>query len=163
MCPQTSGSPYPASAEEAQIEKLYLSMIEGWNQRDAQKLAAAFDDDGMIIGCDGTHHSGAQEIEESIARIFRDHATPPFLIKVKSIRMLTADVAQLEALVGMIPPGKEELDPKLHAFQVMTAVRRTRRWTIKHLQNTPAQLHSQPGALDALSHELLADKLNNFS
>jgi uncharacterized protein (TIGR02246 family) len=163
MCPQSSGSPYPASAEEAQIEKLYLSMIEGWNQRDAQKLAAAFDDDGMIIGFDGTHHSGAQDIEESIARIFRDHATPPFLIKVKSIRMLTADVAQLEAIVGMIPPGKEELDPKLHAFQVMTAVKRMRRWMIKHLQNTPAQLHGQPGALDALSQELLAEKCNDFN
>lgn len=155
MCPQSSGSPYAASTEEAQIEKLYLSMIEGWNQRDSQKMAAAFDDEGLIIGFDGTHHCGAQDIEESIGRIFHDHATPLYLIKVKSIRFLTADVAQLEAIAGMIPPGKKELDPKLNAFQVMTAIRRSRRWVIAHLQNTPAQLQGQPEAVEALSQALL--------
>lgn len=163
MCPQSSGSPYAANTDEAQIEKLYLSMIEGWNHRDSQKMAAAFDDEGIIIGFDGTHHNGAEDIEESVGRIFRDHATPPFLIKVKSIRMLTADVAQLEAIVGMIPPGKEELDPGLHAYQVMTAVRRPRRWMIAHLQNTPAQLHGRPKDVEALSQELLAEKYNNFN
>lgn len=155
MCPQSSGSPYAAAIEEAHVEKLYLNMIEGWNQRDAQKLASAFDDEGIIIGFDGTHHCGAQDIEESIGLIFRDHAPPPFLIKVKSIRLLTKDVAQLEAIVGMIPPGKEELDPQLTAFQVMTAVRRSRRWVIAHLQNTPVQLHGRPEAVNALSQELL--------
>ncbi len=155
MCPQSSGSPYAAQIEETQVEKLYLSMIEAWNQRDSQKVAAAFDDEGIIIGFDGTHHCGAQDIEESISLILRDHEPPTFLIKVKSIRFLTKDVAQLEAIVDMIPPGEKERDSKLNAFQVMTAVRRSRRWMIAHLQNTPAHLHGQPEGLKSLNQELL--------
>ncbi len=151
MCPQSSGSPYAAQIEETQVEKLFLSMIEAWNQRDSQKVAAAFDDEGIIIGLDGTHLCGAQEIEESIGLILRDHAPPTFLIQVKSIRFLTKDVAQLEAIVGMIPPGDEERNSKLEAFQVMTAVRRSRRWMIAHLQNTPVQQHGRPEVLNALS------------
>ncbi|WP_141730983.1 SgcJ/EcaC family oxidoreductase [Oligoflexus tunisiensis] len=157
MCPQYSGSPYAVGTEEAQIEKLYQSMIEGWNQRDAIKLAAAFADDGLIIGFDGTHHHGARDIEESIGTIFRDHPTPPFLFKVKDIRFLTPDVAQLEAIVGMVPPGQKELNPALNAFQMMTAVRRERRWVIACFQNTPAQLHGRPEALDAMTQEILAE------
>jgi uncharacterized protein (TIGR02246 family) len=163
MCPQSSGSPYAAHTETAQIEKLYLRMIEAWNQRDSQKMAAAFDDEGLIIGLDGTHHCGALDIEESIGRVFRDHATPHFLTTVKSIRFLTADVAQLEAVVGMITPGKEELDPKLNAYQVMTAVCRSRRWVIALLQDTRAQLLGRPEGVEALSRGLLSENSNNLN
>lgn len=157
MCPQFSGSPYATGSEESQIQKLYLSVIEGWNQRDSKKMAAGFDADGLIIGFDGTHHAGSKEIEESVGQIFHDHVTPPYLVKVKRIWFLTPDVAQLEAIVGMIPPQKKEIDPKLHAFQVMTAVRRSGRWTIVHFQNTPAQLHGRPAEVEAMTQELLAD------
>ncbi|MDQ3232423.1 MAG: SgcJ/EcaC family oxidoreductase [Pseudobdellovibrionaceae bacterium] len=161
MCPQFSGSPYGASSDEAQIEKLYLSVIEGWNQRDSKKLAAPFEADGLIIGFDGTHHCGARAIEDSVGQIFRDHAPPPFLAKVKSIRFLTPDVAQLEAIVGMIPPQKTEIDPKLNAYQIMTAVRRSKQWMVAHFQNTPAQLHGQPEAIQLMTLEILQNKINN--
>jgi uncharacterized protein (TIGR02246 family) len=155
MCPQFSGSPYAASTEEAQIEKLYRDMIEGWNQRDAQKMVASFDDEAVIIGYDGSHHQGAHAMEEAMSQIFHDHLTPPYLAKVKRIRFLTRDVAQLEAIVGMIPPGKEELDPRLNAWQVITAIRKGRLWRIVHFQNTPAQFHGRPQAVEAMSRELL--------
>lgn len=162
MCPQFSGSPYAACSEETQIEQLYREMIEGWNQRDSKKMAAAFDDDGLIIGFDGTLHRGAKDIEESVGQIFRDHPTPPYLTKIKSVRFLSPDVAQLEAMAGMIPPHKTELDPKLNAFQIMTAVRRSRQWFIAHFQNTPAQLHGRPEAVVAMTQEILAHNPNHI-
>jgi uncharacterized protein (TIGR02246 family) len=161
MCPQYSGSPH-AGSEEAQIVKLYQSMIAAWNQRDATRMATAFADDGLIIGFDGTHHNGARDIEESIGAIFRDHPTPHFLHKVKDVRFLTPDVAQLEAIVGMVPPDEQELNPALNAFQVMTAVRRERRWEIAHFQNTPAQLHGRPEAVKAMTQEILAENPNKI-
>lgn len=154
MCPQFSGSPYAASTDEVQIEKLYRDMMEGWNQRDAQKMVAAFDDEAIIIGYDGSHR-GAREMEETMKQIFHSHKTPPYLAKVKRIRFLTRDVAQLEAIVGMIPPGKEEIDPRLNAWQVMTAVRKGHIWRIVHFQNTPAQLHGRPQTVETMTHELL--------
>jgi uncharacterized protein (TIGR02246 family) len=161
MCPQYSGSPH-AGNEEVRIIKLYQSMIAGWNQRDATRMAAAFADDGLIIGFDGTHHQGARDIEESIGAIFHDHPTPPFLYKVKSVRFLTPDVAQLEAIVGMVPPGGTELNPALNAFQIMTAVRRAQRWEIAHFQNTPAQLHGRPEAVAAMTQEILIENSNKI-
>jgi uncharacterized protein (TIGR02246 family) len=154
MCPQFSGSSY-AGSEEAPIEQLYRDMIEAWNQRDSKKMAAAFDADAFIIGFDGTQHRGAKDFEDSVGQIFLHHVTPPYLSKIKSVRFLTADVAQLEAIVGMIPPQKTELDPKLHALQVMTAVRRSRQWVIVHFQSTPAQFHGRPELAAAMTQEIL--------
>lgn len=154
MCPQTSGSPHLSSSEEAQIQKLYQSVIDGWNHRDSRQMAAGFDPEGFIIGFDGTHHFGQKAIEAEIGRIFADHPTPPFIVKIKRIRFLTQDVAQLEAMVGMIPPEHHDLDPKLHAYQVLTAVRKGGHWTVAHFQNTPAQLHGRPEEVASITREL---------
>lgn len=154
MCPQSSGSPYLANSDEDRIHKLYQSVIDGWNQRDARKMAAGFDQDGLLIGFDGTHHRGPDHIIGSVGQIFKDHLTPPFVTRVKALRLLTADVAILEAIVGMVPHGKTELDPKLNAFQVMTAVRKGSQWHVALFQNTPAQLHGRPEEVDAMTHDL---------
>jgi len=126
-------------------------------------LASAFDADGLMVGFDGTLHRGAKEIEDSMGQIFRQHPTPPYMTKVKSVRFLSQDVAQLEALVGMIPPQKTELDPKLNAFQVMTAVRRAKQWAMAHFQTTPAHSHGRPEAVAAMTQEILANNVNNIN
>ena len=49
----TSAHPY-----DAQIRALYAQFLDGWNRRSGAAVAAAFADDGDIIGYDGTHHHG---------------------------------------------------------------------------------------------------------
>ena len=46
--------------------------------------------------------------------------------------------------------------PDRHAVQLLVATRTGEGWRGTSLQNTPAQLHGRPEALDALTEELRA-------
>jgi hypothetical protein len=58
--------------------------------------------------------------------------------------------------VGMIPPGGEDVMPDRHAIQLLVAMREHDGWRARSLQNTPAELHGRPEALEALTKELRA-------
>lgn len=156
MSPQASGSPIAPGNDEDQVRALYHSMIERWNQRNAQKMAAAFASDGQIIGFDGTQHLGQAEIEQTVGQIFKDHVTPPFVRVIKRLRFLTPEVAHLHAIAGMIPPQKSELEPKLNCLQTMIALKKDGHWKVALFQSTPAQFHGRPEALEAMTLELKA-------
>ena len=62
---------------ETQVRALYQELIDGWNQRNAEKLAEAFVEDGELIGFDGSQLKGRSEILSHLRQIFADHPTPP--------------------------------------------------------------------------------------
>ncbi|MFZ6645534.1 SgcJ/EcaC family oxidoreductase [Undibacterium sp. TJN25] len=138
----------------AQVYALYRRMLEGWNTRDAALMAAQFAPDGISIGFDGSQMSGQDEISSTLQQIFAQHATPPFVHKLKSVRLLTPEVALLCAIAGMAPPGKSELEPSLNAVQTIVAQLCDGQWRISQLQNTPAALHGRPELVQQMTAEL---------
>ncbi len=66
------------------------------------------------------------------------------------------DFALLRANTGLIPPGKDDIDPALNAVQSMVAVRKGGAWKIALFQNTPAAFHERPDAVKKLTEELRA-------
>jgi uncharacterized protein (TIGR02246 family) len=72
------------------------------------------------------------------------------------VRRIGAESALLHAVVGMVPPGGTDVMPNRHAVQLLVAVLETGAWRAASLQNTPAQLHGRPEALEALTDELRA-------
>jgi len=60
----------------------------------------------------------------------------------------------LMAVSGMVPAGKEELDPALNAIQSLIAVRKRDGWKIALFQNTPAAWHGRPEDSKQLTEEL---------
>jgi len=139
----------PASPED-----LYRALLERWNLRDAAGFAAVFEEEGHSIGFDGSEMHGPAEIEATLGRIFRDHQTSAYIAKVREARPLTAEIALLRAVVGMVPPGGSDIDPAVNAVQTMLATRPDGVWRISLLQNTPAQYHGRPEAVEALTAEL---------
>jgi uncharacterized protein (TIGR02246 family) len=117
-------------------------------------MAGAFAEDGESIGFDGSVVSGRTEIWRHLSQIFADHPTAAYVAKVRSVRLLAADVAILRAVSGMVPPGKADLNPAVNAVQTLVATRRDGRWRIALLQNTPAQFHGRPELAQALTDEL---------
>jgi len=149
----------PSASKTSQIERniqaLYERLLEAWNRRDAQGMAAVFAPHGSMVGFDGTSIDGGPlQIEAHLAPIFRDHPTAAYVSKIRWIRLLTDDVALLQAVAGMLPPGKEEINPAVNAVHVMVAVCRNGEWCVGHFQNTPAQFHGRPAALNDLTREL---------
>jgi uncharacterized protein (TIGR02246 family) len=142
------------SADEMEVRTLYQALLEGWNQRHAEAFAAAFAEDGEVIGFDGSQMSGRGEIASTLRQIFADHVTAPYVSKVRSVRLLSPDVALLRAIVGMVPPGQSDLNPALNAHQTLIATKRDGTWHIALFQTTPAQFHGRPELVQHMTQEL---------
>jgi uncharacterized protein (TIGR02246 family) len=143
-----------AYTAEAVVANRYEELIAGWNNRDGDRLATPFAEDGTVIGFDGSEQTGRDAIAAEMRRIFEDHEPAAYVAKVRSIRLLGADVAVLRAVVGMIPPGTSELAPDKNAHQTVIAVKRNGDWRIVLFQNTPAQFHGRPELVEQLTAEL---------
>jgi uncharacterized protein (TIGR02246 family) len=154
MSSQQSRLHLSSTSEDAPIVMLYQQLLLSWNQRDAEAFAALFEKDAISIGFDGSPMYGQVEIETVIRQIFADHVTAAYVGKIRSVRFLTPEVAVLHAVVGMVPPGKSDINPAVNAMQTLVAAKQDDRWCITLLQNTPAQFHSRPELSEALTEEL---------
>ncbi|MEU8927134.1 SgcJ/EcaC family oxidoreductase [Kitasatospora sp. NPDC048545] len=142
------------SGDESAVRGLYRRVLEGWNQRDGAAFAGPFAEDGEVIEFDGTRYRGRSAIAAETGRVFADHPTPEYVAKVRRVRALGADVAQLDGVAGMVADDAEDLDPALNAVQTVIAVNAGSGWRIALLQNTPARFDLQPDRAEALTREL---------
>ena len=138
------------------LEDLHRDILQAWNRRDAAAYADCFADDAVVIGFDGSDMIGRAAIAEQLAAIFADHEVATYVRLVRRTRPLEADSGILHAVVGMIPPGGDDVMPDRHAVQLLVGTRDGDRWRAVSFQNTPAQLHGRPEAVDALTDELRA-------
>src|SRR6266480_5940723 len=113
-----------ASADESEIRELYRQMLDGWNNRSADAFAVPFAEDGESIGFDGSQLVGRTEIVSMIRQIFADHPTAPYVSKVKSVTLLSPEVAVLRAIAGMVPPGQSDINPAVNTLQTLIALKR---------------------------------------
>lgn len=133
---------------------LYQQLLEAWNARDAAAFAGLFSDDGSAIGFDGSPMNGRAEIAATLNGIFGSHQTARYVAKVREIRRLAPEVFLLRSVVGMVPPGKAELNPAVNAVQSLVAVGRGAEMRIALLHNTPAAFHGRPESAAQLTLEL---------
>ncbi|MGE4063479.1 MAG: SgcJ/EcaC family oxidoreductase [Rhodospirillaceae bacterium] len=141
---------------ERGVRALHQTLLEAWNRRDAAGMARCFAPDGMQIGFDGSHTSGAAAIEAHLAPIFTDHPTGRFVSIVRDVRELSPSVGLLRADAGMIPAGKNDINPALNTVQSLVARRIDGAWKVCLFQNTPAAFHGRPEAVETMSAELRA-------
>lgn len=137
-----------------QIQELYHQLLEAWNNRNARAFADLFLQDGESIGFDGSQSIGNDEIFSHINPIFEDHPTAKFVSKVKSVRLLSAEVALLRAIAGMVPPGQSDINPKVNTHHTLVVVKNDDNWRIQLFQNTPAQFHGRPELVEQMTEEL---------
>jgi uncharacterized protein (TIGR02246 family) len=139
---------------EQQVRELYRRLIEAWDKRNARDYTLAFAEDANLVGYVGSEVQGQAKIGSHISEIFSHHQTASYVTLVREVRRITDDVWLLRAEVGMIPPGKEELNPERNAVQVMIAARKGGEWRIALFQNTPAGWDGRKEDSEKLSAEL---------
>jgi uncharacterized protein (TIGR02246 family) len=144
----------PLSADDTEIRALYQQLLDGWNKRSADAMAEPFAEDGELIGFDGSQLERQSEIASHLQQIFNDHQTPAYVGKVRNVRLLSSEVADLRAVAGMVPPGKTDIQPNLNTHHTLIAVKRKGKWHIALYQNTPAQFHGRPELVQELTEEL---------
>ena len=137
-----------------EIEELFGNLLSSWNQQDAKGMASLFSDNGNVIGFDGSQMNGKKKIEEELKKVFDNHKTAAYVWKVKEVRFLNEDIALLRAVAGMVPPGKNDINPQTNAIQSLIAVKQHIGWRIELFQNTPAQFHGRPELVQQMTDEL---------
>jgi uncharacterized protein (TIGR02246 family) len=142
------------TSDETQVRALYDRLIEGWNTRSADAMSEPFAEDGEIIGFDGSQFKMRAKIAAHLRQVFADHPTPPYWVRVKEVRFLSAESALLRAISGMVPPGKSDIEPTLNTHQTLAAVKQNGKWEIALFQNTPAQFHMSPELRQQMTEEL---------
>ncbi|GIE33050.1 hypothetical protein Ait01nite_060950 [Actinoplanes italicus] len=138
---------------ETVVHELYRDLLTAWNDRDAERFAGLFADDGTLVGFDGSQVAGP-EIAKHLAPIFRDHPTAAYVAKVRETRLLGPGAVLIRSIAGMAPPGGTALNPAANAVQSLVAERRLPGWRVVLFQNTPAQYHGRPEAVAAHTAEL---------
>jgi uncharacterized protein (TIGR02246 family) len=136
------------------IRRLYEQILFAWNQQDAAAMAAQFEEDGNLVGFDGSQADSRAAIEDHLRPIFADHPTAAYVAKVREIQMLRRDVGLLRAVVGMIPPGSNDINPAGNTTQTLVAVESADGWRAALFQSTPAAWHGRPQDSAALTEEL---------
>ncbi|MBA2870012.1 uncharacterized protein (TIGR02246 family) [Anoxybacillus calidus] len=142
------------SSVSNEVIALYQQLLDAWNNRSADAMAEQFTEKGELIGFDGSHAIGREEIFSHLHPIFENHPTPPYVSKVKDVRLLGSEIAILRAIAGMVPPGQSDLDPKFNAHHTLVAIKSEKGWQIELFQNTPAQFHGRPELVEQMTEEL---------
>jgi uncharacterized protein (TIGR02246 family) len=145
------------AADEAAIRALYQQLMDGWNAASGDAFAAPFEEDGDLVGFDGTHIKGRQEIA-----LFHQHLFDMFLKgsrlvgKVTSQRFLTSDVAVVHTVGGTVMAGQTDLEPERNSVQTLVAVKRNGKWGLAAFQNTRATYIGRPEESRKVTEELQA-------
>jgi uncharacterized protein (TIGR02246 family) len=143
------------SDDKNKILTLYYEILKQWNKRSAVGMANLFDDDGDLIGFDGSTFNGKGEIEKHLLYIFANHSTPKYVGKIRSIRVLNRQVGILIAVGGLVKPDKNDISQELNAVQTLVALKQgNEEWKIAIYQNTPAAFHGRPELGEQLTEEL---------
>jgi uncharacterized protein (TIGR02246 family) len=125
------------SADEAALRALYQQLMNGWNQGSGDAFAAAFTEDGDLIGFDGTHFKGRQEIAPFHQELFDKWLKGSRLVgEVKDVRFLSPDVALMHAVGGTVMRGKTDPVPERDSIQTLVAMRQDGEWRLAAFQNT---------------------------
>jgi uncharacterized protein (TIGR02246 family) len=151
--PRRGCIPGIAPEPQAAARDLYARLLDAWNSHDADAFAALFAADGVSIGFDGSQATG-DEIREHLGAVFADHATAAYIASVRDVRALGPDALLLRAIVGMVPPGGDAVNPDANALQSLVAARSGGEWRIALFQNTPAQYHGRPEAVEEHTAEI---------
>jgi uncharacterized protein (TIGR02246 family) len=151
----TRPNPRPNDADTAAIRRLYDALMRAWNDGDAAAFAAAFHEDGDLVGFDGTHLRGRDTIREFHDQLFHTYVAGTRLVGfVRSVRFLDAGVAVMHAEGGTVMPDAREVDPERNSIQTMVATSVDGAWRLAAFQNTRVLLLGRPELVERLTAEL---------
>jgi uncharacterized protein (TIGR02246 family) len=144
--------------DKAAISTLYFQIIDGWNKGSGSIFAAPFAEDGDLVGFDGTHLKGRQNIASFHQQLFDTFLKGSRLVgKIRDMRFLTKDVAIMHAVGGTIMDGQADIEPERNSIHTIVVKRDNPNvgyWYITSFQNTRVQYIGRPQEIQKLTEEL---------
>jgi uncharacterized protein (TIGR02246 family) len=130
--------------------------MNGWNSGSGKVFATPFAENGDLVGFDGTHLKGRQEIDSFHQQLFDTYVKGSRLVRrMRSVRFLMPDVAIMYAVSGTIMSGQTDIEPERNSVQTLVAMKDSGgKWRLAAFQNTRAQYFGRPEQSQALTEEL---------
>lgn len=129
--------------------------MDGWNKGSGKVFAAPFADDADLVGFDGTHLKGSEEISSFHQELFESYVKGSRLVgKVRSVRFLTPEIAIMHVVGGTVMGGQSDIEPDRNSIQTIVAKKSGNIWSIVAFQNTRTQYLGRPEKLYELTEEL---------
>ena len=125
------------SEDETAVRALYTQLMDGWNKGSAEAFSATFTEDGHLIGFDGMHFQGRDEIVAFHQPLFDKWLKGTRLVgEVNSVRFLSPDVALMHTRGGTVMRGRSRPAPERDSIQTLVAIKRDGEWRLAAFQNT---------------------------
>lgn len=123
--------------DETSIRALYWRTMDGWNTGSGAAFAAAWAEDGCLVGFDGTQFMGRAAIAQFHDPLLKTHLKGTRLVgDVTDVVFPAPDVAVFHARGGTIMPSGSKPTPERDSIQTLVAVRRAGEWQLLAFQNT---------------------------
>jgi uncharacterized protein (TIGR02246 family) len=98
--------------------------MNGWNSGSGKVFATPFAENGDLVGFDGTHLKGRQEIDSFHQQLFDTYVKGSRLVgRMRSVRFLMPDVAIMYAVSGTIMSGQTDIEPERNSVQTLVAMK----------------------------------------
>jgi uncharacterized protein (TIGR02246 family) len=137
MSNPTSTLPATSHPDVAVVHALYQRALDGWNQGSGAAFAAAWAEDGHLIGFDGTHFTSRDEIARFHDSLLQTYLKGTWLVgEVTGVVFPAPDLAVMHARGGTIMRGASTAAPERDSIQTLVAVRRDGEWQLLAFQNT---------------------------
>ena len=126
------------STEAAAVRDVYRQLMDAWNRGSGAEFAAVFTVDGHLVGFDGTHLEGRQEIASFQQELFDKWLQGSRLVgQVTDVRLLGPDTAVLHAVGGTVLRGKRAPAPERDSIMTLVVTRQAEGdWRLAAFQNT---------------------------
>ena len=142
-----SSDPTPDSSQKAAVHKVIAAVEECFNRGDAKGLAALWTTDGDFVGPSGERIAGSKNVEAVFQEFFTAHKNCKLRLGVVNVRLVTADVASVDAIAAMTPaPDDLAGEPRSTILLVL----RDGRWRIDGIREAVGAAPSHYGQLKEL-------------
>jgi uncharacterized protein (TIGR02246 family) len=142
-----AAEPTAENPQKAAIGKTITALEDCFSRGDAKGLASLWAAGGDFVGPQGDRIVGRDKIEAAFREFFAAHKNCKLQLGVVDVRMVTADVAAVDAVAKMTPPPEDlEEEPSSAILLVL----RDSRWQIDSIRETVNGLPSHYSRLKDL-------------
>lgn len=126
------------SEREKEALSVPLRLVAAWAKNDADGVANAFTDDGVLILPGDVLKKGRQEIQAFMAAAYAGPFKNSGVTgQPVDVRFVSDDVALLRTHGGILAPGETEIAPELAVRSTWVVVRKDGVWQLAVYQNSP--------------------------
>ncbi|MEC3975176.1 SgcJ/EcaC family oxidoreductase [Amycolatopsis sp. H20-H5] len=124
--------------KEKEALSVPLRLVAAWAKNDADGVADAFTDDGVMILPGDVLKQGREEIRSFMAAAYAGPFKGTGVTGTPvDVRFVTDEVALLRTHGGILAPGETEIDPELAVRSTWVVVKRDGQWFLAGYQNSP--------------------------